>query len=352
MATQCSSEIEPTQQGCGAEDEVCVTRSGARACDTYPDGSTVCSGGFRECTRTTSADSDAAGEPIHVYSCTPFTPEPSEVIENCREREIVRYWQSFSLVPVLLSGPDGPTFGAPVDLGAEFEGASAIHDGNRIFVTYVETAGVDRDNRPQVRYLLRVLDMTDPAAPVLGPPINIPGQVIAVRGNTIYTRDTLWGPFTTETAIARLVINDNIAYLQSWYRFHDRQVRRIAFDGAGHVLVDHHLNWAIHVGGDGEQSFHRLTILDETTLQPLAEFVMDAWADLATAMSGRAFFHVSGGMLVVNTENATAPFTQAWFPNAGWSSTMTVRDNRLLFAAGAFGIFDFDLDEFNLLPAP
>jgi hypothetical protein len=351
MATQCSSEIEPTQQGCGAEDEVCVTRSGARACDTYPDGSTVCSGGFRECTRTTSADSDAAGEPIHVYSCTPFTPEPSEVIENCREREIVRYWQSFSLVPVLLSGPDGPTFGAPVDLGAEFEGASAIHDGNRIFVTYVEPAGVDGDNRPLVRYLLRILDMTDPAAPVLGPPISIPGHVIAVRGNTIYTRDTVWGPIGIETAIVRLTVNDSRAQVQSLYRLHDRQVHRIAFDGAGHLLVAHEPGWGIPTGGDGV-NLHRLSILDEITLEPQAEAVIDHWTSLAGGVEGRAFFHVPGGMLVVNTENATTAFTQGWLPNPWWTSSMSVRDGRLILAAGSFGIVDFDLDEFNLLPAP
>jgi hypothetical protein len=55
-------------------------------------------------------------------------------------------------------------------------------------------------------------------------------------------------------------------------------------------------------------------------------------------------------MLVMNLSNPALPFAQAWFPTRGWSRTFTVRDNRLVFAAGPFGIYEFDLDVFNLLP--
>jgi hypothetical protein len=356
MVTSCSRELNYTEVGCtnpdgsGAPAEECIYRSGGMYCQTFPDGTVTCEGGYQECTRTLVAvpdGEDSGDEWYYDYDCVPYTPNPSEITEYCNEYERFRYWQSFSLVPIVLQNPAAPVVGSRIELGQELQGVGAIYDGNRIFVNYVVPTTVEGDTRPYVRYFVRILDMSNPVAPVLGEPINVPGQVMAASGNTIYTRDTVWGTSIVETAVARLAINNNLAYLQGWFQFPNQQVDTIVLDGAGHLLASHRLSWSIPT--TDEQRRQQLTILDATSLQQQGQVEIDDWASLNRAIGGRALFNVPGGMLVVNTEDATNPFAQAWFPTRWWSSAMTVRDNRLIFAAGPFGIFEFDLDEFNLL---
>ena len=95
---------------------------------------------------------------------------------------------------------------------------------------------------------------------------------------------------------------------------------------------------------------HYLTILNADTLAETGSTTVDAWASLAQAVDGRALFAVPGGMLVMNIEDPANPFAQAWFPTRGWWSNSTVRGDRLIFAAGPFGITEANLNEFNLLP--
>jgi len=98
-----------------------------------------------------------------------------------------------------------------------------------------------------------------------------------------------------------------------------------------------------------------LNVLDLTnaTLPVLATEPIDTWATLKSAISGRALFTIPGGLLVVNLDDITAPFAQAYFPTKGWPQAFEVTDTDVYFAAGPYGVFSFDLDEFNLLtPAP
>jgi hypothetical protein len=58
---------------------------------------------------------------------------------------------------------------------------------------------------------------------------------------------------------------------------------------------------------------------------------------------------VPGGVLIVNVTNPAAPFAQAYFALLGWPRTMVVEGDKLYMPAGPYGIYNFDLDTFNLL---
>ena len=97
-----------------------------------------------------------------------------------------------------------------------------------------------------------------------------------------------------------------------------------------------------------------MTILDaeDDTLSILSETFVDSWATLKDAQSGRALFQVPGGLLVFNLDNPSRPYPQAFFPTLGWPTDILVNGRDVLFAAGRYGIYSFDLDTFNLLPIP
>ena len=79
-----------------------------------------------------------------------------------------------------------------------------------------------------------------------------------------------------------------------------------------------------------------------------SEIEVDRWARLRDARVGRALFLVPGGLLVLNIDDATSPYAQAYFPTQGWSQHIVVDANDIFFAAGRYGMYKFGLDETNL----
>jgi hypothetical protein len=204
-----------------------------------------------------------------------------------------------------------------------------------------------------VRRFFRAIDVSDPAAPALGAGVNIPGDVIAADGDVIYTRDLIWDDTQTETLVARLTVDGNVARLRAQRLFDNRAVAAVQLDGSGHVLVSHDPAWNFHdyygVRGDAELPTHTLSILDDADLAVAGETDVDSWASFMTAKAGRAIYSVAGGLLVLNVEDAASPFAQAYFATNGWASELLLDGNEILFAAGPYGIYRFDSDTFNLL---
>ena len=67
-----------------------------------------------------------------------------------------------------------------------------------------------------------------------------------------------------------------------------------------------------------EQPKHQLSILDAQSFDVLSESDVDNWATFKSARAGKALFQVSGGLLIVNIEDAAHPKAQAYFPSQGW----------------------------------
>ena len=158
----------------------------------------------------------------------------------------------------------------------------------------------------------------------------------------IFTRETVWGEEIVETIIARLELYEGLAYLQAMQKFEGQIVENIRLDGDGHLLVSHRF---------AQEVQQYLTVLDANgdNLGILAQVPTATRAELEVALPGRALFKVPGALLVFNLDEATAPFPQAYFPTLGWPSEILVEGRDILFAAGRYGIYEFNLDEFNLI---
>lgn len=92
-------------------------------------------------------------------------------------------------------------------------------------------------------------------------------------------------------------------------------------------------------------------MLDTDSLGVVSEVDVDSWANLRDAVVGRALFEVPGGLLVFNLDDPAAPSPQAYFPTRGWPTRVGIEGRDVVFAAGRFGVYAFDIDTFNLLDA-
>jgi hypothetical protein len=70
---------------------------------------------------------------------------------------------------------------------------------------------------------------------------------------------------------------------------------------------------------------------------------------LPSSISRRAIFGNNGGILVFNLDDPSEPYAQAFFATPYWSHRVTLDDRDILLPAGPYGLYSFDLDEFNLI---
>jgi hypothetical protein len=320
----------------------CTYYSGSIECRSLEGAEPYCTGALYECTLA------AGGEP----SCAPVEPGSIATHEVCSQYPRYRYWQRFTIDVLDLTTPSTPVLADAIELPLEEEGVSMLADGTDVWISLKRPEKVEDDSRPHVRYFIRRIGLEEPSAPQLDEPINVPGELLVIDGTTIFTRDTVWGDEIVETAVARLEILEGFAFLQAKRVFPDQQVDTIVLDGAGHLLVSHRLAWAIAYARGEYEPIQHLSVLDANSddFEVLAEVEVDDFAQLRDARSGRALFQVPGGLLVFNLDDPTAPYAQAFFATRGWPREILIDQGRIIFAAGRYGIYAFDLDTVNLLP--
>lgn len=358
FVTQCDSY--PVSRTCNGDNRGNYTcenpyYSGGVSCITPDDGEETCTGEYYKCDDTT-------GE------CTPTDP-PAFTNRSCYRYERFRYWQSYSFDALDLGDPDSPTLAKRVELPTEEEGTSVLAVGDTLYYNFQQPADKPDDDRAYVKRFVRLLGFQDPQKPKVGEPINIPGDVIAAEGDTLYTRDLVWEKNDARTLVARLMLDGGKAHLQASEVFEDRQVSAVELDNAGHVLVS---SDPVYGGGiypatatmtgafpgvkvaagpetSGDQPKSKLSILDDQDLSVLGEAEIDSWASFRDAKQGRALYSVPGGLLVVDVQDAAKPKAQAYFPVAGWPNDIVFDGDSILFAAGSYGIYRLDANVFNLL---
>ena len=327
----------PSDRCSGPDLSGCSWYSGGISCSTYEDGDTVCTGTYYLCAY------DADGN----YSCEERSEDEVAVTTNCYDNEQFRYWSRYRAFVVNFGTPSNPVLEPALEMPVSEEGVSTIAEGDAIYYSFKVPAEVSGDPRPYARYFVRKIDLADPSAPQVGAPVNVPGQVLDVAGDYLYTQDTVYGDTIIETSLARVRMFEGSAYLMNRRRLTDQQVEAVQLDGRGHLLVSHRDSWWSTVSS--ASSMQKLSIFD-AALNPLSTVDVDAWATLGGAKDGRALFQVPGGLLVVNLDAPTYPYPQSYFPTATWPQKLEIAGDRAYFAAGRFGIYDFDLNTYNLLP--
>lgn len=323
--------------------EDCIYYSGYKQCQT-PEGEddSVCQGSFQKCTVSEEG-----------HTCEEVDESEVEGLSqaDCYDYDQRRYWTSFSLVAVDLSDPTAPVLTAALDIDESNEGVSALQDGDSVWVSYARPHDVEGDPLPYVRYYIQEASFADLAGPALQPEINVPGVLLEKDDDIIFTRDVLWGEEVAETAVARLKLDQGLAFLKSTRVFEDQVVESLHLDGAGHILATHRVAWNLWDWNAEEQNNLQLTIMDGADLAVKSQTEVDSWGRLVEAQAGRAFFEVGGGILYMNTMDASAPTAQGFFPYQSWGwSLRTIFDgDRIVIPAGRFGVYEYALDEFTLV---
>lgn len=314
---------------------------GGISCVTYKGQPESCTGSFYEC-------------PSDGGDCKEIARDSVTTTRSCYDNEEFRYWNVYAFDGVDVSDPGNLVLGERVQMDRGDEGTSVYTNGEALYYNFQRPQGATNDPRAMVKRYFKRIDYADPQRGSAGPAINVPGDVIAADGDTIYTRDWVWEDQDPRTLVGRLTINNDLAYLQASRVFSERSVSAVKLDGAGHMLVssDPAYSWnyaPVRVPTPTEQPQHKLSILDAQSLEVSGETDIDTWATFQDATNGRALFSVSGGLLVVNVSDPAKPAAQAYFPTLAWPNQIYFDGREAMFAGGPYGVYRFDTDVFNLL---
>lgn len=331
---------EPVADGGDSAWEDCGYYTGSIICRSLNGAEPVCSGEINYC-----ADDATTGE----WDCHEIDPESIETQSYCWDNDRYRYWEKFSLIPLDLTTPSAPTLGGIVELAEDDEGVSMLVEDSTIWLSYKRPEVVADTALGFVRYYIQNVELENPSSPEMGIAVNVPGELIAKAGDELFTRDFLYGESIVETGIGQLRLGDGVATLEAYVTFPNQLVQAVKTDGAGRLLVTHRESWQTFEG-DWSENVDKLTILDtQAELAVLGVANIDRWATLQDARDGRALYVVPGGVLIFNFENAQSPYPQAYFATQGWPLSFAMLESTVMFAAGPFGIYTFDLNTFNLL---
>ncbi|MCU0663364.1 MAG: beta-propeller domain-containing protein [Myxococcota bacterium] len=324
------------------DEDQCTYYSGSVTCTSYNGGPQACSGEIYVCEFDKLTGS--------YSNCTEVDPKSIPTETHCYDGTDVRYWTSYYVSVVDLSDPASPTLEPTISMPSDQESTGVLARGNSLYLGHRKPVTLDGDAHKYARYYFNEIDLSRPDKPVVGPAINVPGTLLEVEADTIYTRDFSYGEHVVETALNKLRVDGDRAVLEARRRFEDREVQNAQFDGAGHFVVIHRQSWYAYAPDYDWEEGNILSIIDvdDEKMASLSDFQLAAWSDLRGIEAGRAMFSVSGGVLVVNLEKPAAPFVQAFYPLRGWPSRMLLEGNDIIVPAGRFGLYRFDLDETNL----
>jgi hypothetical protein len=268
---------------------------------------------------------------------------------------------SFDLLD--LRDPATPVFAPRIASGdfaldAGTRAMDLLVDGSDAWIALKHAIRPDRRGRSLTRHFILRVDVSDLAAPAAGTPINVPGELFAIDGNKIFTRDLQWTDDVLETGVVRLALESDKARVEAVRWFEDRNVEAVQLDGAGQVLVSHGQSWQwggpIRVMFPQAQTPGELTILDADSadLDVLAEVAVAIGASLLDAMPGRALFRVGSGLLIFDLDDAANPRPRSFFGASHWIDDLVIEGRTAYSAGGRYGILGFDLDASNLAPPP
>ncbi|MFU8806146.1 MAG: hypothetical protein ACNA8W_20205, partial [Bradymonadaceae bacterium] len=170
--------------------------------------------------------------------CEPTPSSEVPTIRTCSTHDVVHTWIQHTFHVLDLSDPANPVMGVPMEMPLEDEAVSVLAAGDALYYGYRHP--VPRQAwQHYAKYFLRKIDFSDATSPSIGPAINVPGELIFMDGERAYFRDAVYGEDNIEEALVTVRIEDELAILDGYRQFKDRRVWTTAYDGAGHFVVAH-----------------------------------------------------------------------------------------------------------------
>jgi hypothetical protein len=215
-----------------------------------------------------------------------------------------------------LRDPDAPALHEPLDPPSSADMVSALTVGSSVYYAHRvrNEEPAEEGTWPRARFYFGRVDLSDPSAPVFAPEVNVPGQLVAIDGEHVYTREFFQRDGKLHTRVHRSLVRDGHAELRATHDFGDWLALSIATDGAGHLLADlQPPAWESPSEHDPPRGLV-LHVLDADSLELVGKGDVGRFGTRLAARGDRVLYEASQGFLVMDLSDPAAPFARAWVP--------------------------------------
>jgi uncharacterized secreted protein with C-terminal beta-propeller domain len=208
---------------------------------------------------------------------------------------------------------------------------------------------LQREERWYQRYLLRRIQVANPASPVVGRPINVPGMFVGAshNGGRIYTLESYWdqGASTQRTLFHALAVMDDIAYLRGSVGLNGYVNAVFVQGAAAFASTSYGEQVAVGTGSSASTTYRQVTklvsfdISDATDVSIASEITLpEQYAYLQKVEGGRAFLGSGAGLFAYNVGNPYRPVFENFFRTQGWASDIIVDGLKAFLPSGYYGV--------------
>jgi hypothetical protein len=190
--------------------------------------------------------------------------------------------------------------------------SSLFTAGDTLYVNFSKRFEAPGDESGLLKHFVRVLDLSDPEHPIIGEPINIPGDVIAIDGDSVYSVSAN-AASSSNARLARLTFSGSNARLQASRELDGSAIESILRDTSGHLIVTAR-PLQRPPPGKLAQNWYRLSVIDPDNLELLGATLIDSSASFIAAAQDRSLYTVPGGTLLLDYADPAHPITRSYFP--------------------------------------
>jgi hypothetical protein len=300
----------------------------------YLAASALCVVGVPDCGRRGSIPPARVVGNALVFNSIGFqAPPPASIAAQS-------YYANYTFQIVDLGAPAAPKLLPKITMASDEQAVNLVTNGKQLWVNYKKDAPSAVKDQPQVRYYVKLLDLSTPASAVLGNEINIPGQLMSVAGDTLYSFDYHWNATDIDTSLNVSILQNNLAYLQATLPLKGQNLSGMIVDGSKLVVVNY----------DYASNATRLSFftVGSNAITLASSMALDSYPTLKYANAGKLLVQTYEGLLVFDFNQPAMPTAQAFFPAISWNGDVALRNGQLYVAAGTYGIYQFTLESANL----
>jgi uncharacterized secreted protein with C-terminal beta-propeller domain len=255
-----------------------------------------------------------------------------------------------------LSNADHPVVASTVELDGLDWAWGLKARGDTLYMSYYRSS--QRDGNWYARYYLRRIDVSNPAAPVILPEVNIPGMFVDVSqgGQHVYTMESRYNydedSYGYTTTLYSLALLNDRAYLRSSVDI-PGYLNNVLVDGT-HGFASTY--WYGYLEEGGQRVWHytsklvTLDLSDAHHLRMAAEVdVPFDWAYLQKVERGLAFMGSWPGIFLYRVGDIDNPVFEQFFRTQGWSQDIILHGDHAYVPSGYYGVQVLDLNTLSPL---
>jgi hypothetical protein len=167
------------------------------------------------------------------------------------------------------------------------------------------------------RFYFRRIDVTNPSKPVIGPTRNVPGQLVAVSGNTLYTRELVKGVDAAEIVLHKLSLHGDRIEVEATHSLGDRQALAVDLTEQGQLLVDLVEPLSDVVAGPPSPLVTDQRVLAADTLALLGEARVGTQGRRLARRGGQALYSAGQGYVLMQLTAEGLPERRAYWRRYG-----------------------------------